>query len=71
MESKRTDRVWAISLIVVGIATVILVGAGFFELRLPDIVGRGIGWLDLAALFTLALSIAKKIIKRTLTKLQL
>lgn len=64
MESKRTDRVWAISLIVVGIATVILVGAGLFELRLPDIVVRGIGLLDLAALFTLAFSIAKKIIKR-------
>lgn len=64
MESKRIDRVWAISLTVVGISTVILVGAGLFGLRLPDIVVRGIGLLDLAALFALAFSTAKKIIKR-------
>lgn len=64
MESKRIDRVWAMSLIAVGIATVILAGAGLFRARLPDIVVRGIGLADLAALFTLAFSAAKKIIKR-------
>lgn len=64
MESKRTDRVWAMSLIAVGIATVILAGAGLFGARLPDIVVRSIGMLDLAVLFTLAFSTAKKIIKR-------
>lgn len=64
MESKRIDRVWAMSLIAVGIATVILAGAGLFRTRLPDIVVRGIGLADLAALFTLAFSTAKKIIKR-------
>lgn len=64
MESKRIDRVWAMSLIAVGIATVILAVAGLFRARLPDIVVRGIGLADLAALFTLAFSTAKKIIKR-------
>lgn len=37
---------------------------GLFRARLPDIVVRGIGLADLAALFTLAFSTAKKIIKR-------
>lgn len=64
MESKRTDRVWAMSLIVVGIATVLLAGAGLFDVGLPDIAVRGIGLLDLAALFMLAFSTAKKIKNR-------
>ena len=54
MKLKRTDRVWAISLFVAGIATMILVGSNLAGVRLPDMVVRIIGVLDLTALFTLA-----------------
>lgn len=64
MELKRTDRVWAISLFVAGIATMILVGSNLAGVRLPDIVVRIIGVLDLIALFTLSFLTAKKLIKR-------
>ena len=64
MESKRTNRRWAISLLVVGIATVILAGSNLAGVRLPDIVLRIIGILDLIALLLLAFSTAKKMIKR-------
>ncbi|MDE5894196.1 MAG: hypothetical protein K2H45_14865 [Acetatifactor sp.] len=64
MELKRTDRVWAISLFVAGTATMILVGSNLAGVRLPDIVVRIIGVLDLIALFTLSFLTAKKLIKR-------
>ena len=54
MEVKRTDRVWVLSLFVAVIATMILAGSHFVEVRLPDIVIRIIGVLDLIALFTLS-----------------
>ena len=64
MESKRINRVWAISLFVAGIATMILAGSNFAAVRLPDAVLRIIGVLDLTALFTLSFFTAKRIIKR-------
>ena len=64
MKLKRTDRVWAISLFVAGIATMILVGSNLTGVRLPDMVVRIIGVLDLTALFTLTFLTAKKLIKR-------
>ncbi len=51
-------------MLVVGIATVILAGSNLAGVRLPDIVLRIIGILDLIALFILAFSTAKKMIKR-------
>lgn len=64
MELKRTDRVWAISLFVAGIATMILLGSNFVGVRLPDIAVRITGVLDLIAIFTLSFLTAKKWIKK-------
>lgn len=64
MELKRIDRVWAISLFVAAIATMILAGSHFVGVRLPDMVVRIIGVLDLTALFTLSFLTAKKLIKK-------
>lgn len=64
MESKRINRVWAISLFVAGITTLILAGSNFAGVRLPDIVLRIAGVLDLIALFTLSFFTAKKFIKK-------
>ena len=64
MEMKNTGRVWAISLFVAGIATIILVGSNLAGVRLPDVVVRIIGVLDLIALFTLTFLTARKFINR-------
>lgn len=64
MEVKRTDRVWALSLFVAVIATMILAGSHFVGVRLPDMVVRIIGVFDLIALFTLSFLTAKKLIKK-------
>ncbi len=64
MEAKRTNAVWARSLFVVGIATLIMVGAKIFGLELADNVVRILGIVNLAALFTLAFTTVKKIRKR-------
>ncbi|MDE6516932.1 MAG: hypothetical protein K2L18_03660 [Acetatifactor sp.] len=64
MESKRINRVWAISLFVAGITTLILAGSNFVGARLPDIVLRITGVLDLIALFTLSFFTAKKFMKK-------
>ena len=64
MEVKRIDRVWVISLFVAVIATMILLGSHFVGMRLPDIVVRIIGVLDLIAIFALSFLTAKKWIKK-------
>ena len=61
---KLNRREWAISLFVAGIATMILVGSNLAGVRLPDMVVRIIGVLDLIALFTLTFLTAKILIKR-------
>ena len=63
MELKRIDRVWAISLFVAGIATMILIGSNIVGVRLPDLAVRIIGVLDLIAIFTLSFSTVKKLKK--------
>ena len=64
VKSKKINRVWAISLFVAGITTMILVGSNFAGVKLPDIVLRITGVLDLFALFTLSFFTAKIFIKR-------
>lgn len=64
MELKRIDRVWALSLFVAVIATMILAGSHFVGMRLPDMAVRITGVLDLIAIFTLSFLTAKKWIKK-------
>ncbi len=50
MTLKRINIVWAISLLVIGIATVVLAGARVLELGLPDMIVRVLGILELVAI---------------------
>ena len=60
---KRNNLLWSLSLLVIGIATVILVGSNIIGIELPDIAVRIIGVIDLIALPVLAYTTVKKIKK--------
>ena len=60
---KRNDLLWSLSLLVIGIATVILAGSNIIGIELPDIAVRIIGVIDLIALPVLAYTTVKKIKK--------
>lgn len=60
---KRNDLLWSISLLVIGLATIILTGLNISGIDVPDIVVRIIGVIDLLALPVLAYTTVKKIKK--------
>ena len=60
---KRNYLLWSLSLLVIGIATVILAGSNIIGIELPDIAVRIIGVIDLIALPVLAYTTVKKIKK--------
>ncbi|MBQ7009239.1 MAG: hypothetical protein IJN05_08510 [Ruminococcus sp.] len=60
---KRSDLLWSMSLLVIGIATVILAGSNIVGIALPDIAVRIIGVIDLIALPVLVYTTVKKIRK--------
>ena len=43
---KRNNLLWSLSLLVIGIATVILAGSNIIGIELPDIAVRIIGVID-------------------------
>ena len=51
---------WSISLILIGIATIILAGANIASIELPDIIVRVLGVIDLISLPVLVFSTVKK-----------
>ena len=57
---KRNDLLWSISLLVIGLATIILTGLNIIGTDVPDIVVRIIGVIDLLALPVLAYTTVKK-----------
>lgn len=57
---KKSDLMWSISLIAIGIATIILAGANIAGIDLPDMLVRLLGIVDLAALPILVYSTIKK-----------
>lgn len=59
MDAKKNTRMWAISLFVISIATIILAGANIIGIVLPDIVTRSLGVMELIALPILAFSTVK------------
>ncbi len=63
MKSKM-DRAWSISLIVVGIATVIICGSNVVGIDLPDWLTRFLGLTDLAAVFFLIFTTIRKTMKK-------
>lgn len=61
---KTTNLVWSVSLIVIGICTVILAGGNLLGVELPDYIVRTIGLIDLIALPVLGYSTVKKVKNR-------
>lgn len=57
---KRNDLLWSISLLVIGLATIILTGLNIIGIDVPDIVVRIIGVIDLLALPVLVYTTVKK-----------
>ncbi len=55
------DLMWSLSLLVIGVATVILAGSNVIGIELPDVAVRIIGIVDLIALPVLAYTTVKKI----------
>lgn len=70
MDSKKINVMWSISLLVIGITTIILAGANIVGVELPDITVRVLGVLELIALPVLAFSTIKKVRTATETKRQ-
>ncbi len=56
MDSKKTNIIWAISLIAISITTVMLVGVNIARIELPDIAVRVLGAIDLVSLSAFAFS---------------
>ena len=61
---KEIDSVWPISLMVVGIVTVIICGSKIVGFDLPDWLARTLGILDLAAVFALIFTTFKKVMNK-------
>ena len=57
---KKSDLMWSISLIAIGIATIILAGANIVGIDLPDMLVRLLGIVDLVALPILVYSTIKR-----------
>ncbi|MBQ7007642.1 MAG: hypothetical protein IJN05_00350 [Ruminococcus sp.] len=60
---KKNDLVWNISLILIGLLTIILAGSNIVGIELPDAAVRILGIVDLIALPFLAYSTVKKVKK--------
>lgn len=60
---KKNDLICSISLVIIGIATVILAGSNILGLMLPDAIVRVIGIIDLIALPFVAFTTVKKVKK--------
>ena len=60
---EKNDIAWSISLIVIGVATIILAGSNIVGIEMPDVAVRVLGIVDLIALPILAFSTVKKVKK--------
>lgn len=58
---KTTNLFWALSLVVIGICTIILAGANLLSIELPDFITRTLGLIDLIALPILGYTTVKKL----------
>ncbi len=57
---KANDLIWGISLIIIGIATIILAGSNIIGIELPVVMTQILGIADLIALPFLIYSTVKK-----------
>ncbi len=58
---KTNDLMWGLSLLIIGVATVILAGSNVIGIELPDAAVRTVGIVDLIALPVLAYTTIKKL----------
>lgn len=58
---KKIDLIWAVSLIIIGAATLVLAGSNIAGMELPDAAVRICGAVDLLALPALAYSALWKV----------
>ncbi len=63
MKKTANDLMWSLSLLIIGIATIILAGSNIIGIELPDAAVRIIGVVDLISLPVLAYSTVTKIKK--------
>jgi len=57
---KQNELMWSFSLLIIGIATVILAGSNIIGIGLPEVAVRVIGIVELISLPILAYTTAKK-----------
>ena len=60
----KSSNLWAISLLVIGIVTIILAGSGLVGVKLPDTATRILGVIDLIAIPVLAFTTVRRIKSR-------
>ena len=60
MNTKKINQLWSLSLFVIGIATLVIIGADVFSVVLPDAVSIVLAIVELIALFFLVFSTIKK-----------
>lgn len=58
--NANIDRIWALTLFVIGICTIILAGTNIIGIELPDVIVRIIGVIDLIAIPVLVYATIKK-----------
>lgn len=61
MSRKSVDRIWVISLLLIGMSTVVLAGANVVGIVLGDVVTRILGIIDLVALPVLLFTTVRKL----------
>lgn len=61
MNTKLISIMWSVSMIIIGIATLILAGANIIAIELPDTAVRVLGVLDLISLPVLVFTTIKKV----------
>lgn len=64
MEDKKIKRVWAVSLLLIGITTIIWVGSKLMGAELPDVLVRTLGVVNLVALPVLSFTSTKMFQKK-------
>ena len=68
MSVKTRDKLWAISLMLIGICTLLLIIPNFVGVELPLILVRILGGIELAALPVLAFTTIRKLIDKKETE---
>lgn len=63
MNTDRINRIWGVSLMVIGLAALVLVGSGILGIGLPDWLARVLGAAELLALPVLVYSTVKMLRK--------